>query len=216
MPTRLYSDFVTLLAPSLPGCPNAVIENYVRRAAREVCERTLAWRYEPSSQVLVAGTYSYAYQPAASTEVHDVLSATINDTKLTALPYNEVARRYPLWPDTDVDRRGHPLFITQWAPATYYVAPTPDAAVTYTVEMVVALKPTLAATGMDEAVADELETAIQHCVLQHLLVLPDRPWSDRELAAYHAKQYIFSVSERRARTLVGIGGALTARGYHFA
>ena len=70
---------------------------------------------------------------------------------------------------------------------------------------------------MDEEIADELESAIQHGALQHLLVLPEKPWSDRELAAYHAKQYIFTISERRARTNVGAGGgALTARGSSFS
>ena len=32
-------------------------------------------------------------------------------------------------------------------------------------------------------------------------------WSDRELAAYHAKQFIFKLSERRARANLGAGRA---------
>jgi hypothetical protein len=217
MPTRLFSDFTSLLAPSVPGCPTPVVTNYVRRAAREVCERTLAWRYTAASQVLTAGDLDYAYQPDTDTEVHAILSAKVNDNPISVVPYSVIGGLYPLWPDTDADRRGQPLYITQFSPTTYHVAPCPNAAETYTLNMTVALKPTLDATGMDEEIADELESAIQHGALQHLLVLPEKPWSDRELAAYHAKQYIFTISERRARTNVGAGGgALTARGSSFS
>ena len=43
--------------------------------------------------------------------------------------------------------------------------------------------------------------------LQQLLVLPEKSWSDRELAAYHAKQFLFKLSERRARTNLGAARA---------
>lgn len=217
MATRLFSTFTSILAPSVPGCPNPVIENYVRQAAREVCERTLAWRYTCADQVLVAGTFGYAYQPAADTEVHSIIGAKVNNTPMNVVPYSTVQGLYPLWPDDDTDRRGYPLYVTQFSPALYHVAPCPNGAETYTLGMTVALKPTLDATGMDDTVADELEQAIQHGALQHLLVLPEKVWTDRELAAYHAKQFIFTISERRARTNVGAGGgALTARGNSFS
>jgi len=65
---------------------------------------------------------------------------------------------------------------------------------------------------MEQAYFDELEDVIVDGVLQRLLVLPGKPWEDRELAAYHAKQYVFKTAGRRARTNVGPGGAaLTAQ-----
>ena len=69
--------------------------------------------------------------------------------------------------------------------------------------MIVCLKPLRTATKMDKKFLDELENVIMHGALQHLLVLPDRTWSDRELASYHAKQFAFKLSERRARTNIG-------------
>jgi len=69
--------------------------------------------------------------------------------------------------------------------------------------MFTALKPAHGATGMDEFTFNELEEVIMHGTLQHLLVLPQAAWSDRELAAYHAKQYVFQVAERRARANLG-------------
>jgi hypothetical protein len=78
--------------------------------------------------------------------------------------------------------------------------------------MFYALKPTKTATAMDEVVFNDLEEAIFHNALQHLLVLPQVSWSDRELAAYHAKQYIFHVTERRSRANLGDQrGSMTVR-----
>jgi hypothetical protein len=49
----------------------------------------------------------------------------------------------------------------------------------------------------------ELEDAIYHGALQELLVIPSQAWKDYELAAYHAKQYTYCVTERRARANIG-------------
>jgi len=38
-------------------------------------------------------------------------------------------------------------------------------------------------------------------------VLPDKNWSDRELASYHAKQYLYKTTERRARANIGAARA---------
>ena len=73
--------------------------------------------------------------------------------------------------------------------------------------MIVCLKPLRTATKMNKTFLDELENVIMHGALQHLLVLPDRTFSDRELASYHAKQFAYKLSERRARTNLGVGKA---------
>jgi hypothetical protein len=73
--------------------------------------------------------------------------------------------------------------------------------------MIVALKPLRDSSGMDKSVLDDLENVIMHGALQHLLVLPDKNWSDRELATYHAKQYLSKITERRARANLGAARA---------
>jgi len=105
-----------------------------------------------------------------------------------------------------------PQSITQVSPDKFIILPLPDAEQTYQCRMFVALKPKRSATGMDEVIFDELEEVIMHGALQHLLVLPNQAWSDRELAAYHAKQYVFQTAERRARANLGTNrGMMRAR-----
>jgi hypothetical protein len=96
-----------------------------------------------------------------------------------------------------------PQSITQVTPDRYIILPLPDNQRDYQMRMFVALKPKRNASAMDGFIMDELEEVIMHGALQHLLVLPSQAWSDRELAAYHAKQYVYQTSERRARANLG-------------
>lgn len=120
-------------------------------------------------------------------------------------------------PDAVVAKAAQPQSMTQVSPDRYIVLPLPDGAATYMVRMFYALKPTRTAAGMDQAVLNEIEDAVVHSALQHLLVMPGVAWADRELASFHARQALFTTTERRARTnLTNARGTLTARFPKFA
>lgn len=106
-------------------------------------------------------------------------------------------------PDSVVADGSEPRIFTQIAPDKFIVLPLPDAEKTYVMRMFMALKPKRNATGMEEAIFDDLEDVIMHGALQHLLVLPNVPWTNADLAGYHAKQYLFHLTERRARANLG-------------
>lgn len=137
-----------------------------------------------------------------------------NGVQYNQVPYNGSSGVN--FPDEALEGARDPLIITQINPDQYIVLPMPDNEKAYEMRMFVALKPKRDASGMDEFIFDELEDVIVHNALQHLLVLPDSNWSDRELAAYHAKQYLFHLNERRARANLGNARAtLTARSQPF-
>lgn len=105
---------------------------------------------------------------------------------------------------------GQPVALTQLNPHKFIVLPSPDAVVPYKLRVFTALKPTPISNGMDMYAADELMEVIQHRALQKLMTMPEKPWTQLELAAYHAKQYRFTASERRAKA-----NLMNARGrYH--
>jgi hypothetical protein len=199
MATRLFSDLVNRIAPSAPGCPQPVILTYIRSAAIDVCERTGAWRYKHATVTTTAGTYEYSFVPESNAEVYSILTASLNGSALACATLDTIHRQYPKYPSSVTAERSTPRYILQTSPITFSVALVPDTS-TDKIEMFVSQRPTRAATGMNEAVMDDVEDAIVHGTLQQLLTLPERTWSDTELAAYHAKQFIFKVTERRART----------------
>lgn len=207
MATRTFLSLATRLASSVPGCPQPVIEQHIRDSAIEVCERTLAWRYQQPSIRLTPGVYEYAYNNPTQSEVHAFLTATVNGVPLEPVTLEQLYGSYPDWPNLATDKRANPRLICQLDPDNFVLAPLPDATVAYDLKMIVALKPLRTATGMDKTVFDDIENVIMHGALQHLLVMPNKNWSDRELAAYHAKQYISKTTERRARANLGAARA---------
>jgi hypothetical protein len=120
-------------------------------------------------------------------------------------------------PDSVVADASQPHSVTQLSPDKYIVLPLPDAEVVYSIRMFYALKPTRTAAGMDQVVFNDLEEVISHSALQTLLVMPGVAWSDRELASYHAKQALYSTTERRARANLGNArGTMVASAPKFA
>ncbi len=207
MAERTFLSLANRLATSVPGCPQPIIVQYIRDAAIEVCERTLAWRYSQPDIALTPGVPEYPYEAPSEAEVHAFLTVTVNGEPLTPVTLEQVNRDYPTWPDMAFDQRSDPRYILQLDPDNFAVAPLPDSSKAYNLKMIVALKPLRTASGMDKAAFDDLENVIMHGALQNLLVLPNKNWSDRELAAYHAKQFLSRITERRARANLGAGRA---------
>ena len=111
-----------------------------------------------------------------------------------------------------VKHASDPRAITQITPNEFIVLPPPNDEKPYVLRLIYALKPSRAAAAMPQHIFDELEDAIVHGTLQELLILPDVSWSDRELASYHARQYRFNTSERRARANLGNArGSMTVK-----
>lgn len=124
--------------------------------------------------------------------------------------------QFALTPEA-LEHAAEPRSMTQLTPDQFIVLPAPNDDRIYELRLLYALKPKRNAEGIPQAIFDELETAIFHGALQDLLVLPQVPWSDRELASYHAKQYVFYAGERRARANLGtVRGTLAVRFRPFA
>lgn len=210
MAERAFAALVPRIQGSVPGCPHATIVQYIRDAVIRTCERTLYWRYQVPLFTLLPGVSEYVYRKPVNTDVHVVFEAIVNDRPLKRLTFDEALEVYPQW--DAVSTRSTPQVICQITPERYVVLPVPDDTRPYQMRMFVVLKPKRTATGMNEFIMDELEELIMHGTLQHLLVLPDQVWSDRELAAYHAKQYVSQTAERRARANLGnVRGVMQVR-----
>lgn len=218
MSTRDFSTVVARVNPSAPGCSFPMLLQYVRDAAIAVCERSLAYRYEQPVFALTPGVHRYTYPRPPDTAVAAVLLSTVNDTPLQRMTLDAAVAQYPAWTRTSTTAAdiatygGAPHTVVQVLEDRFVLIPAPDAAQTYTMRMIYALKPTRDASGMDEGVLDVIETAVVHKALQELLVLPNMHWTDRDLASYHARQYLARMQELRADANLGSArGSLTVR-----
>lgn len=97
MADRDFSSLVPRLAPSVPGCPQATMVQYIRDSAIRVCERTLAWRYEQPKFRLLPGVYEYLFEKPDNAAVHAIFGTMMNDRPLEPVTLEEALRRYPMW-----------------------------------------------------------------------------------------------------------------------
>ena len=123
MATRTFLSLTQRLLPSVPGCPQPVLEHYIRDAAIEACEKTLAWRYQQFPVRLTQGVYEYQYDNPAQAEVHAFLTASVNGQPVHPITLEDVHRRFPDWPNLDPNKQSDPRFIFQLDPDNFSVAP---------------------------------------------------------------------------------------------
>lgn len=99
MATRAYATIYPRIEPNVPGCPRPMMLQAVRDAAVRVCERTLLWRYTEPKFNLLPGVHEYAYNKPATSDVHVVFGAMMNDMPLEVLTLEQALDKYPAWAD---------------------------------------------------------------------------------------------------------------------
>lgn len=105
-------------------------------------------------------------------------------------------------PPEIIEKATSPRAHTQLTPDEYILLPLPDDQ-PYRVRMFLGLKPSRSATGMDEAILNDLEESIRHEVISRLMLIPGEPWTDDNKAIYFSRQARYLTNERRARANLG-------------
>lgn len=178
---RPWADFYDLVIPDLPGCPFVMVDNALRQSAITFCEQSLAWRYDYPPVSIVPGTAEYAFAPPAEAVVHAIAYATLDDKEIESRAGEEDIRIAGWRRQT-----GMPVYALGGATSLTLV-PAPDAA--GTLAMIVALKPSPAAIGMDDSQFNEFRETVIHGALARLMLSPKKPYTDMRLAQYHQQQF---------------------------
>ena len=212
MATITYQSIYGDLAANVPGVPDVVLGFYINKVVIDLCERAKVWRVNYAAVTLTPNTYSYTVSsPVAQTELSSILLAkvylgsTARFKDLDVVTTEQVFEFYPQWPQTPETKE--PTAVTRLDEASVAVVPVPDSAQAYTLYMYCAIRPTLAATGMESTVYATYRRAIYHGVLHELMMMPKRPWTDEGRAQYHGKQWEFMIASARARANKSFGRA---------
>lgn len=181
-----WSNFYDLVMPGLPGCPFVMVDNALRQSAMVFCEQSLAWRFNHPDIPVIAGTAEYAFLPPADAAVHCVTHAVLNGEEIeTHTGESGIA----IW--NWRNQSGTPLYVLGGATAVTLV-PIPDTAGILT--MVVALKPSASSTGIDDTLFNEFRESIIHGALAQLMLSPEKPYTNAQLATHHQRQFGISTA----------------------
>ena len=199
---KTWSAFYNRVAPDLPGCPLPVIDDALREAAIEFCERSTAWRIDHTPINIVANTHTYAFAPGANKVVQDVLWARVNDFPI------DPASEESLDADSSID----PTWRGITGDAKYYFRPTetsirivyiPAANITGGLTMKVIVKPTPTAEVVDDFLFNEYRNDIAMGAKSRLMVSPGKPYTNAALGVELASQFQIAINAAEVRATKG-------------
>jgi len=194
-----YSSLVKEVLPYVPLCPDSLVEQNLRSATIEFCERSKAYILDIDPFNTISGVFEYDFDIPTGTEVHQVLLMTHDGRDMDPISPRSLELNYPDWRN----RTGNPHVYLQKTPSTFWIVPVPSGS--KEVITSVALKPSRTSNNIDTTVSNQYRDAIIYGTLYRLLRMPNREWSD----VGAAQDYLFAFNaEIRDAELRARGGDL--------
>ena len=188
MATVLWEDIHPLILPDVPGCPVPSIDTALAATAADFCARTHIWRETLDFDIAVDGVAEY--DVSGSAVIESVLWATLGGDSL-----EHVDPRY-LAPNQMTDS-GKPKMFWVVNDTAVRLFPIPDAR--YQLDITVALKPSRAATGIEDWIYESYVEPIVSGAIWRLARTPGKAWSNPETAMYHHRLYEQGITAARIR-----------------
>lgn len=173
-------DFLPLILPRAPGCPEPIAFDAIRQAAIEFCERTRIWR---DTDQFMADEFGDIFAPAQSV-VYQIEDARFDGRRLTPIGVQDLNGMYP---DCDwTTKTGEqPQYVTQLHPDTIKVVPSMSGMVTLTL----LLKPTNNAQELPDFIFDQYARTIADGALAEILMIPGQPYTNPQGGAMYSQRF---------------------------
>ena len=195
----LYESLLPEIIPMVPGCPDTLIENYIRAAAIELCEKAPVLQAELDPVTTRVGTFEYDLEPPTDTVVHKIMWAVYDGKDLEPISTNLLEQRKPSW--RDAANRGSPEYFVKVSQSLFWLVPVPNATKVSSTILRVQLKPTQTSLSADDELMSDYRDTIVNGALFRLLRLPSKEWTDYSGAQVYGSLFNegIAVADRRAR-----------------
>ncbi|MDF0750281.1 hypothetical protein NLU14_08565 [Marinobacter sp. 71-i] len=177
----IWSDLYQHILPHVPGCPEPLVEDEVRRTAIQFCRETHLWEEELLSVYPVHGVARYQLNLPEETEVLSLASAVQRKDK------NKDGTA--LWPSINV------FGLLHFDPPL-----DPDEG---PVEIRAILRPSRSSGGVPDRIGLDYDRALIHGAIASLQSIPGRDWSNPQMVAWHTTKYTDAVTEAWVRRATG-------------
>lgn len=167
-------ELFSKVRPYAANCPEPLMTEHLRKAAITLCQRTRCWRERDAFQTTGDEVEILALPPQAS--LFEIEEARFDDRLL------ERSRTHN---DVVMYGEGQPQFITQLGHNT--VTLQPRAVGTLWLSMF--LRPAQDADMLPDILLDEFADTLGHGALSTLLLMPNEPFSNPQLAMYYDQRF---------------------------
>jgi hypothetical protein len=194
-----FSSLVKEVIPYVPGCPDSLIEQHLRSATIELCEKSKAYVLDLDPITSISGVYEYDFDQPTGTDVYQILWAIYDGEDLDPISPRSLELNYPDWRD----KSGTPNVFLQKNPNTFWLIPVPGATKSNAIQLSVALKPTRSSNNIDTTFANDYRDGIVYGTLYRLLRMPAREWSDPAAAGDYLSLFNEEVKQAELRARAG-------------
>lgn len=191
---KLWADFLPLLAPHLPGCPDPSLKLYLASTASDFFARTYLWREQISGITVVSGTVEYDLDPDTGL-VEDIISVVYGEHTLTRTDLRLIGAE-------KLSETGEPREFWVYADNSIRIFPIPEERTSLKVYAV--LKPSRSGTGVEDWIYETFADTIVSGTIAQLAMIPGKEWSDVALAGMHKGLYERAITNARIRDFRGV------------
>ena len=192
-----YSSLVKEVLPYVPLCPDSLVEQNLRSATIEFCERSKAYILDIDPFNTISGVYEYDFDIPTGTEVHQILLMTHDGRDMDPISPRSLELNYPDWRN----RTGNPHVYLQKTSTTFWIVPVPSGS--KQVITSVALKPSRTSNNIDTTISNTYRDAIIYGTLYRLLRMPNREWTDIGAAQEYLFQFNVEIQQAELRARGG-------------
>jgi len=194
-----YESLLPEIIPMVPGCTDTLIENSIRSAVIEFCEKTEVYQQELDPVTTVKNIYEYDLEPPAQTSVCKLLWVTHLGNEIEAITTALLEQREPKWRESS--HFGTPKYFVKQSQSTVWLVPVPTTTEVSGTIIRAVLKPTPSSTSCDDGVMSDFRDTIVNGALFRLLRLPSKDWTDYAGAQVYGTLFNegLAYAERKAR-----------------
>lgn len=200
-----YDKFFPNILPEVPGAAEMVVENAVKNAVIEFCEKSLILQRDHDPITVLEGIVDYDLEPPGGYLVIKVMKAWLENNQLEPLApdfvrdasvYNRLFSSYQKANSTpraylQKDERS----ISLWSP--------PEKKYTNGLTLRVALKPTRDSTEVEDVIYEDYAEVIAAGALSRLMRSAGKPYTNVEMAGVNQQLFQQGINLARSRALHG-------------
>lgn len=199
---KQWDQFLPLVLPHCPGCPDLVAEDEIRNAAEEFFEKSYAWRYVTPAMVTVAGQTDYTPILPTGARMVKLHEGTLDGEPLEieGVALGETGAAYKLsLPDMSVIQIG------------------PDApAADRSIKAKVSLSVSKSATSLSNEMFDAYSSHIAWGAIARLCEHADKPYTNPEKSGTMLARFQDAISDARSkRTRNNSSQRMRVRGHFY-
>ncbi len=194
-----WSAWFDEVLPHVPGCPQPVATHAIRNAAIQFCEDSRVWQIDHPLIDSVADTAEYTLAPGDGKKVVRLEMVWYEGNPLDPITTADLEALYTGW----TVETGEPKYFLQERLEALVLVPYPSAAVTDAIKAKVSVKPSRAATVIDDVIHERYLEQIGRGARSRLHLMQRKPWTDVNLGSALAQQFEDDIAAARFAAFKG-------------